>query len=127
MRGKMFNSVVHDDAVAKTPSWNPRSSPPPVSMADAIKRCEAYLSKLVPNAKDWTLGTVSLERRYPYPANKWIYKIAFSPPDAEIQKGAFERIWLVVLMDGTLIKPSVGKLPPRTYNWQVYEPKRKNP
>ena len=124
VRGKRFNSVVHDDVVAKTPSWNPRTSPPTVPMAEAIKLCENYLPKIVPNARGWILGSVNLERGYPFESNKWIYKIEFYPPESETALGAFGRIWLVVLMDGTLIKPTVSKLPPRTYRWQVYEPKK---
>ena len=107
----MFDSVIDSDAVDKTPSWDAHSSLPPVSIADAVKRCEDCLSTLVSNAKEWKVGRIVLERKYPFQANKWVYKVTFKAPRSDLDRDPFAEIVFPILMDGTVIRPTEFKIP----------------
>jgi hypothetical protein len=108
---KQYWVTIPREALDKSPSWNDDADNPPLSARKAIKLATQMKDSLVKDSKDfkWVLSTASLE---PVGDDKWFWLINF---EAQFQGGLLDGhphfLRLVVLMDGTVIKPQVKNYP----------------
>lgn len=103
---KKYNVSVTSDALEKSPTWKEDDENPPLPARKAIRLANEMKDSLVTDSKDfkWKLQNASLQ---PADAGKWYWLVHY---DAEFQGGSTGRpdnLRLVVLMDGTVIKPVI--------------------
>ena len=104
--GKQFGSRVTDAALAKAPVWTQQTERPPLSPGRARELAYKQLQQSARDAKQWDLHEIGLVDTGDHV--HWIYVVHFMrhyPEDAAVFGGEFFDI--VVLMDGTAIKPEV--------------------
>lgn len=92
-----------------TSTWNPESSPVPLSMSKAIEigRAEAYRKR--PQVDSYTCIAASIQSVQPNPKPfLWFWHIIFVPV---IDKHIFylDRSEIVLLLGGTVVEPTVIK------------------
>jgi len=103
---KQFSSKVTDEALAKAPVWSPDASAPPLTPGRAQQIAFKQLSQAVTDPKQWDLHEIGLVDTGDH--FHWIYVVHYTrhyPADMAVFGGEFFDI--VVLMDGTSIKPEV--------------------
>jgi hypothetical protein len=104
--GKQYVVEVSREALEKSPAWKDDDENPPLSARRAIRLANAMKGSLVKDSDDykWQFETAALTSD----SGKWYWVIRY---EAHFQRGvssgprAFLRI--VVLMDGTVIKPVI--------------------
>jgi hypothetical protein len=104
--GKSFSSKAPPDVLAKTPVWPPETEQPPLSPRRAQHLASEQLQNLVRNTKEWQLLVIALKDTGDH--LHWYYLLAFirmPPPGVAAIGGDF--LDIVVLMDGTVIKPEL--------------------
>ena len=103
---KQFTSKVTDAALAKAPAWSKGSERPPLSPGRARELAYKQLQESVHDAKQWKLHEIGLVDTGDHV--HWIYVAHFMRryPDTVAVFGA-EFFDIVVLMDGTPIKPEL--------------------
>lgn len=112
--GKAFTTVVADQAVAKTPAWQPSEDNPPLSGREALKLATRMKDKLVRDEHGFRWELESLSIIAPPSSKKvqgkfyWLTKYVNVPHEAGAALGGIqEEILIVVLMDGTVLRPDV--------------------
>src|SRR5262249_6400772 len=104
---KQFASKVTDGALAKAPAWSPDAGgAPPLTPGRAQQIAFKQLSQSVNDPKQWDLHEIGLVDTGDH--LHWIYVVHYMrhyPADMAVFGGEFFDI--VVLMDGTSIKPEV--------------------
>jgi len=103
---KQYVVTISDDALQKSPAWAEEAENPPVSARKAIKLADGMKDSLVKDSKDfkWTLRSASLQ---PAGAGKWFWLVYYEAEFQGVSTGIPNYLRLVVLMDGTVIKPDV--------------------
>lgn len=111
--GKTYKSSVDPRVVFNTPPWNDEEESPPVSPRQAIKlagkMCESVAT--APDGWKWKAMNLNLfvGERYTY----WSVMYQAVPIKPKGGPVEFHEITLIVLMDGTVIKPVVTDDKPR--------------
>jgi hypothetical protein len=101
---------VSGEDLEKSPSWKDDAENPPLSAKKAIKLANEMKDSLVKDGKDfkWILESASLK---PARRDRWYWLLNYEVEFQGAHTGAPIQLRLVVLMDGTVIKPEVRKLP----------------
>ncbi len=103
---KRYDVTISGDALEKSPAWKDDAENPPLSARKAIKLANEMKDSLVKDSKDfkWTLQSASLE---PAGDGKWYWLVHYDAVFQGSSTGIPNRLRLVILMDGTVIKPVV--------------------
>jgi hypothetical protein len=112
---KSFFSTLTDEALKKTPSWAQGAENPPVSARAAIQLATAVKDSLVKDSKDWKWHPwycIHLEHKdLPTIGRKWYWRIRFEARFKDGKStGVPYTVEVIVLMDGTTIKPHELKI-----------------
>jgi len=103
---KQYTFNIDHAALEKTPDWDPEvADNPPVSAKNAIRMARELKDTLVKDSKDfkWKLDTATL-----HPLNrKWIWLVQFNAQYQGPSSGYPNHLQFVILMDGTIIKPTI--------------------
>jgi|SRR5437016_14326055 hypothetical protein len=103
---KQFASRVTDEALAKAPIWSADAGAPPLAPRRAQEIAFKQLSQSVEDPKQWDLHEIGLVDTGDH--LHWIYVVHYTrhyPEDMAVFGGEYFDI--VVLMDGTSVKPEV--------------------
>ena len=90
---------IFESDLADTPSWNPETGEPPVTLSQAVQIARSNLPRFVHDADKLAIGKVDLQR---FDADKWVYEVLFNCGDAGDCGPSF---WVIVKMDGTVFEP----------------------
>jgi len=103
---KQFSSRITDEALAKAPVWSPDVGAPPLTAGRAQQIAFKQLSQSVTDPKQWDLHEIGLVDTGDH--FHWIYVVHYVRHyPAEMAVFGAEFFDIVVLMDGTVIKPEV--------------------
>jgi hypothetical protein len=113
--GKRYTVIVTDDRLKKTASWDTKESNPPLSARDAMKHAVALEKTLLKESgnKTWELESLALTpNEQGSGVEKWYWVAHFSVrKELTASSGPPPDIYIVVLMDGTVIKPIIAEAP----------------
>lgn len=103
--GKQYTVSVSKDMLEKSPRWMEPDENPPISARRAIELATAMKDSLVKDSDSWKwkLRSASLE---PIDGH-WFWEISFEGKFDGFLEGRPPNLRLVVLMDGTVVKPLV--------------------
>jgi hypothetical protein len=110
-KGQSYEFTALKADLVKTPVWPVGTEHPPLSPRRAEEIARRQLQQLVPGGADWRLEGITLS-----PLGDdlhWVYGVEFSPPrrpDVAVFMGDYMR--LLVLFDGSVIKPKITPIPP---------------
>lgn len=99
-KGMQYASEVPAEDVFNGPRWAPSSGSPPLGPGEAVTAIRAGLSDQIPEIGDMSVEEVSIAR---VASGYFIYIVEFNAEDEMSPVG----LRLVVLMDGTVIRPTV--------------------
>lgn len=110
----MYAYKASREEVFNVPEWLPDKSNPPLTIPGALTIAKVAAQSEFPQYKDFEVGGLDINP-IPVPSffsqlkNRWFYVVELHPKiDGETQRD--DRVWVVVLMDGTVIKPTPWKL-----------------
>jgi len=84
-------------------------SPSPFSARKAGELARKQINELVSDGKDWRLKAISMEVMRD--DRHWIYVVEFEPPFSHPDLNREFPFKVIVLMDGTLITPTITSVP----------------
>jgi len=93
-----------------SPAWEAKDENPPLSARKAIEAANAVVVKLVePDTKSWKRRLEGLFLCEGDP-QKWYWRVQYlwDPPPGTAMDGQAPHMTIVVLMDGTVVQPSVA-------------------
>jgi hypothetical protein len=97
--------------LAKTPVWPVGTEQPPLTPRRAEEIARRQLQQLVPGGGDWRLEGITVS-----PLGDdlhWVYSVEFSPPlRRDVAEFGRDYMRLLVLFDGSAIKPKITPIPP---------------
>ena len=104
--GKRYDFTVTYAQIQLTPDWNEDADNPPLSPRKALARARTDLRTFLPDAAKWTHPKITLsEVGAPH---KWMYIVEFEGPlPPNMVDGPVDQMRVLVLMDGTAIKPVI--------------------
>lgn len=104
--GTRYDFTVTHAQIQRTPDWAEDADNPPLSPRVALARARADLRTFLPDAAQWRHPEISLkEVGAPH---KWIYIVKFEGPlPPNMSDGPVDIMRVIVLMDGTAIKPII--------------------
>jgi hypothetical protein len=105
--GKEFNSKITRGQLLKTPIWRLQDNEPPLSPRQADKLATAKFHELLKDTTLYQRDSISLEDMGD--GLHWIYVVAFYYHGPLV--GPPPYLQIMVLMDGTVVKPKVEVLP----------------
>jgi hypothetical protein len=110
----LYQSDLTRDAIRKTPAWDQETENPPVSLKKAIRLAEKMRKSVVnpPDNRKWEVANMHLI----FEGKHCAWYVTFHTKPIEQEAGLiddFDEITLFVLMDGTVIKPTVMGLDKR--------------
>jgi len=109
--GQSFEFSLSDSDLADSPRWaNPKSEPPPMSIARAIQVSEPEVKRYVSGAGDWRL--VGVELHTLGVAGKWYYVVSWRPSDPQY---IGDNLPIPVLMNGTAVRGSRSNRSPAQF------------
>jgi hypothetical protein len=111
--GKTYTTVIREDAVRKSPVWLETAENPPVSVRKAITLADAKRRQLVRDTERFTWRRESVavefffsrEKDQPYKHPYW--HVHYEAHDRYGGTGIPNNLDLFVLMDGSLVEPTV--------------------
>jgi hypothetical protein len=111
--GKRYAVVVTQAALDKAPAWKAEADDPPLPARKAMKLAGATKDRLVQDTKDWVWrqASAALEESTD---GRWYWLVSYEArPRDGLLSGVAPYLRLVVLMDGTVVKPKVSDDRPR--------------
>jgi hypothetical protein len=102
--GKRYDFEVTHAQVMASPDWADDAENPPLAARKALELAHAELATLLPDAAQWKNSSITLQPLVS--ARKWVYLLEFH--HASVGDGPVDSMRLVVLMDGTVVKPRVS-------------------
>src|SRR5260370_32794682 len=108
---KYYYVRITDEAFQKSPAWSAEAENPPLSARKAVRLANERRAKLVPDTKDWKWKLMSIQL-CPHHDDRWYWIVEYVewPRTGGIQ-GMPGYLKLAVLMDGTVVEPTVeGRL-----------------
>jgi TonB family protein len=104
--GTRYLYEISQDRAAGLPRWDQRArSEPPLSVSQARKAAEAWLTSRAPEVK--TLEMTSLSLVNLNPAGLWNYRLTFDPVVGGRRLTGGRDFTVVVLLDGSIVEPRV--------------------
>lgn len=100
-----YNTTLTIPRLLATPEWEADQENPPISARKAILAASEIVQQLAPYGKEAKLARPSLKLRES--SGRWFWVVYFSPNDWRAFRSTFP---VVVLMDGTALKPQ--RIPP---------------
>lgn len=103
---KQYSVSITREALEKSPTWKDDVENPPLSARKAIALANELKDSLVKDSDDfkWTLQSASLQ---PAGDGKWYWLLHYDAIFRGASTGIPNHLRLVVLMDGTVIKPGI--------------------
>ena len=107
--GKQYVFSITRAQLGRTPDWKETDLNPPLAMRRAMNAASEEMKLLFNDWPKWEL----LEIRLHHLRNrKWLYLVAYLPPmPTEGIKGHLPKFEVVILLDGTAVKPQVRPIP----------------
>ena len=105
---KIYRFTITDEELKNYPLWFPDQDTPPLAPRKAVSSAREVLKTLVRDADKWKLQEIGL---VPIGSgeSKWVYTVQFHPPlPPEGIDGRIPNLKLVVLMNGTAVKPKIA-------------------
>jgi hypothetical protein len=111
-RGRQYQSIgfsygassvgysIFEGDLADTPSWNPETGEPPVTLSQAVQIARGNLHRFVHEADKLAVGKVDLQR---FDSDKWVYQVLFNCGGDEGDCGP--SFLILVKLDGTVFEP----------------------
>jgi hypothetical protein len=111
--GKTFKSNIDRDAFVNSPGWDQeKTDSPPVSPRKAIRLAEKIRKSVVKAPDDWKWHATTLQLFLTGGhGNHCAWHVTFQAMPVEPEAGLlphYQEITLIVLMDGTVVKPVVA-------------------
>ena len=107
--GKVFEYAVDAARAEKQPKWSPSKTPPPLSIADAVGRADAWIKKRNPRIDTFVPRRIELSSiLYGEFTGVWYYRISFDGMIDGHRLSATD-FNSVVLLDGSVVEPRPGK------------------
>jgi hypothetical protein len=109
--GQSYEFAATKAELAKAPVWPVGTERPPLAPRRAEEIARKQLLQLLPGGLDWRLEGITVS-----PLGDdlhWVYVVEFSPPlcpDVALFGADYMR--LLVLLDGSVIKPKITPIPP---------------
>jgi len=110
--GKEFDFKITHDEIQRTPIWPVDVAFPPFSARKAQALARKQMDSLVSDGRKWPLERVCLEDMGDN--LHWLYIVEFGLPPSKapgLHSVIEDRFRIVVLMDGTVIKPVITSHP----------------
>lgn len=108
--GKTFKSTIDHDAFVKSPRWDQeKTDVPPVSPRKAISLAKKMRESVVKAPEDWQWHATTL-LLFITGDNHCAWHVTFQALPVELEAGLvpeYQQVTLIVLMDGTVVKPVV--------------------
>jgi hypothetical protein len=116
--GQVWAFVIRERDVSSGPRWTEADEAPPLTPRAALRSARAFLGRMTCRQPDaWEVHQISLQ---PIAGERdmWVYVVEFVQPlhvpkDTLIGSSLRRGVSVVVLLDGTVVVPSVGLSPPR--------------
>jgi len=112
--GKFYVVTIPDDALQRTPAWMEHAENPPLPAHRARKLATQMKESLVEDGDGykWRLRSLALypldDNPFEPPTDKWFWVATFWAMKVEgAATGRPHELQLVILMDGTVIKPDI--------------------
>jgi hypothetical protein len=104
--GKLYRSTVTPAVLAKTPVWDEKDENPPVSARQAIKLADKARERIVKDTDDWKWHREHVELHEFF--GRWYWTVRYRAYNTDIVfYVTLPELTLVVLMDGTVIEPTI--------------------
>lgn len=105
--GTEIGLIIKPDAIRQTPQWNPADGSPPLSIAQAYRIALDWAQREYARYDSVSVGQISLVKWQHWRAsNRWYYRFDLVPMmEGNSLHGSGN--WAAVLMDGTVIGPTV--------------------
>ncbi|HEX3800645.1 MAG TPA: hypothetical protein VH413_18270 [Verrucomicrobiae bacterium] len=118
----VWEFLVNWETLKKQPSWDGHSTEPPLPMHQAVTTAMQAIEKANPQIVNWRIDSITA-RPISFPSDSpfsktvqnshsWLYQIQLAPKDEAtydkiFNEGRTATLCRVVLMDGTLVGPSL--------------------
>jgi hypothetical protein len=113
--GKTFTSKIDPVAFVKSPGWNQdKTDSPPVSARKAIRLAKKMRDSVVQAPDDWQWHATTL-LLFLSADTHCAWHVTFQAVPVELEAGLvpdYQEVTFIVLMDGTVVKPSVADKKP---------------
>ena len=109
VHGKKYEFSITVTQFKKMPKWDMKNENPPLSARKAIQLSEPLRQKLIPDTseEEWKLRAVVLK---PSVFDKWYWVVIYEASPVRVtSQGPREEMSFIILMDGTVIQPTVEK------------------
>jgi hypothetical protein len=107
--GKYFDYVVSDSLFAKVPEWTPDKEGPPLSIAKALEIAKRATRSEHAQFTDLMCWYIQMQQASSgNRRNRWFYIFELIPVENG-EPSIFTHITVLVLMDGTVVKPREKK------------------
>jgi hypothetical protein len=101
--GRVYTCRVTSDELNTTPSWTKEMENPPLAARKAVAKAEGLVKELFKDTKKWELQRVYLEWAF---GEKWYWIVEYTEK-LEKDHGGVSSFRIIVLMDGSVPKPSI--------------------
>lgn len=110
--GKQYVVSINENVISRTPDWEPDDDNPPLAAKKAIKLATQMKDTLVNDDDDfkWRLESAALEP-WRNGTNKWYWVVTYNAKFQGASSGQENFLRLIVLMDGTVMKPKISREP----------------
>lgn len=107
--GKAYVITFTREDLAKTPAWHSDAENPPLSARKAITLADALREKLVKDSDEWHWMRAAASIQFDNESGRcyWLVRYEAESADGVPLAGSPPHLRLVVLMDGTILKPKV--------------------
>lgn len=106
--GKTYKSRVDRNVVSQTPAWDETEESPPVSPRQALKLVDKMRRSIAKAPDGWEWKAMNLHLFVGENPCAWYVMYQAVPVEPEEGPIPFHELTLIVLMDGTVIKPVVS-------------------
>ncbi|HEV3344171.1 MAG TPA: hypothetical protein VG125_27595 [Pirellulales bacterium] len=116
--GKTYKSYMAHDAIRISPAWDEEAESPPVSPRKAIKLAEKMRKSVVKAPDGWKWEVMNLHLLFEEDQLSgevhcaWHVMFQAIPIKQKSGPIPFHEVTLIVLMDGTVLEPTVEDAPP---------------
>lgn len=114
--GQHYSSVLTMKRLSKSPAWKDEEEHPPLSARKAMATARQMAMEIAPFGKQVKLLPPSLKLRESN--GHWFWVVTFSPNDSRQFQSVFH---VVVLMDGTALRPEKSEPPPLPFGTKTSE------
>ncbi|MBI3861959.1 MAG: hypothetical protein HY290_08680 [Planctomycetia bacterium] len=106
--GKTYVTHLTSEDLAKTPEWSEDTDNPPLPARKAITLADKMRAKLVKDEKGWNWRRVSASIQFEDDPKRAMWAITYEWSDGNPLAGMPHRLRVFVLMDGTVLEPTVS-------------------